>query len=196
MKRIALTGGIACGKSTFAGLLAEGGCDVLDTDALAHALEAPGGAAVSSVVAAFGPEMRAADGGIDRVRLGQLVFADEAARLRLNGILHPLIEKDLARWLAAPGARPRVAVIPLLFEGGWEAGWDVVVCVACAAAEQLRRLQARGLSEDAARARLAAQLPLADKVRRAGYVVWNDGDLNALRREARRLTEEWAENKT
>jgi dephospho-CoA kinase len=196
MKRIALTGGIACGKSVLAGFLAECGCDVLDADALAHALEAPGGAAVALIVAAFGPDMRAADGGIDRCRLGQKVFADEAARLRLNGIVHPLVKEALARWLATPGNHPKVAVIPLLFEVGWEVGWDVVVCVACAEAEQMRRLQARGLSAAAARARVASQLPLADKVRRADGVVWNDGSLDALRREARRLKDAWAEKKT
>jgi len=196
MKRIALTGGIACGKSVLAGFLAECGCDVLEADALVHALEAPGGAAVTSIVAAFGPDMRAADGGIDRCRLGQKVFADEAARLRLNGIVHPLVKEALTRWLATPGNHPKVAVIPLLFEVGWDVGWNVVVCVACAEAEQMRRLQARGWSEVAAHARIAAQLPLADKVWRADCVVWNDGNLDALRREASRLMDEWAEKIT
>ena len=196
MKRIALTGGIACGKSALAGFLAELGCDVLDTDALVHALEAPGGAAVRPVVALFGPGVQAADGGIDRHRLGQVVFADEAARLRLNRIVHPLVKTELARWLAMPGDCPKVAVIPLLFEVGWEGDWDAVVCVACADQEQMRRLQARGLPEAEARARMAAQMPLADKVRRASHVVWNNGDLDALQREAVRLMDKWAERKT
>ena len=196
MKRFALTGGIGCGKSALAAFLSERGCDVLDTDALVHALEAPGGAAVPPIVAAFGADMRAPDGGIDRRRLGQAVFADERARLRLNGIVHPLVQQELARWLAAPGKFPKVAVIPLLFEVGWEGNWDAVVCVACAPQVQMRRLQARGLSETEACARLAAQWPLADKVRRASRVVWNDGDLAALRREAARLMDEWSENKT
>ena len=197
MKRIALTGGIACGKSTLADFLSELGCDVLDTDALVHALEAPGGAAVAPIVAAFGSEMLAADNGIDRRRLGQVVFADEAARLRLNRMVHPLVKTALARWLQAPGDQPKVAVVPLLFEVGWEGGgWDAVVCVACADAEQQRRLRARGLPEAEARARVAAQLPLDEKVRRASHVVWNNGDLQALRREAVRLADEWAERKT
>jgi len=196
MKRIALTGGIACGKSTLAGFLSNCGCDVLDTDALVHALEAPGGAAVAPIVAAFGPDMLAADGGIDRRRLGQRVFADEDARLRLNGIVHPLVRSELSRWLATPGDHPKVAVIPLLFEAGWAEDWDAVVCVACAETEQLRRLLARGLLHAAALARIAAQLPLAEKMRRASHVVWNDGDMDALRRAAVRLTDEWVENKT
>ena len=191
MKRIALTGGIACGKSTLAGLLSELGCDVLDTDTLVHALEAPGGAAVAPIMAAFGAEMQAADGGIDRRRLGQLVFADETARLRLNRIVHPLVQTALARWLQTPGVQPKVAVVPLLFEVGWDGNWDAVVCVACADAEQQRRLRARGLPEAQARARVAAQLPLEEKIRRASHVVWNDGDLQALRREAVRLLFGW-----
>lgn len=196
MKRIALTGGIACGKTTLAGILCEGGCDVLDTDALAHALEAPGGAAVAPIVAAWGSDMQAADGGIDRHRLAQKVFSDPTARLRLNGIVHPLIKANLICWLATPGDRTKVAVIPLLFEVGWDEGWDAVVCVACSEAEQMRRLQARGLSEAEARARMAAQLPLSEKMRRASHVIQNEGNLNALRREAIRLMDEWVEKKT
>ncbi len=196
IKRIALTGGIACGKTTLADILCEEGCEVLDTDALAHALEAPGGAAVAPIVAALGAEMRAVDGGIDRRRLAQKVFSDQNARLVLNGIVHPRIRTDLTRWLATPGDRMKVAVIPLLFEVGWDEGWDAVVCVACSEVEQMRRLRARGLSEAEARVRLAAQLPLVEKIRRATHVVHNDGDLNALRREAIRLMDEWAEKKT
>jgi dephospho-CoA kinase len=196
MKRIALTGGIACGKSTLAGFLADLGCDVLDADALVHILESPGGAAVKPIVEAFGPDTRAPDGGIDRRLLGQMVFADEPSRMRLNRIVHPLVRAELARWLAAPGDGHKVAVVPLLFEAGWDGEWDAVVCVACTEAEQLRRLRARGLTELAARARVAAQMPVAEKVRRASHVVWNDGDLQLLRREAARLMEEWAESTT
>ncbi len=191
MKRIALTGGIACGKSALAGFLSELGCQVLDADAVVHALEAPGGAAVAPIIAAFGPEMRSADGGINRVRLGQVVFADEAARLRLNEIVHPLVRAELMRRLAEPGKQPTVVVIPLLFEVGWEQGWDTVVCIACTETEQRRRLLARGLSAEEACARLAAQWPLAEKARRASHVVWNDGDLPALRCAAVRLMDQW-----
>ena len=191
MKCVALTGGIACGKSTLAGLLAENGCEVLDTDAVVHALEASGGAAVAPIVAAFGPEVLAPDGGIDRRRLGQKVFADEPSRLQLNGIVHPLVREKLTGWLAAPGDRPKVAVIPLLVEVGWDGDWDAGICVACADVEQVRRLQARGLSAAEAHARLAAQLPLAEKMRRASCVVLNDGDIQALRRKALQLMDEW-----
>ena len=196
MKRIALTGGIACGKSALAGFLSRYGCDVLDADAQVHALEAAGGAAVESIVAAFGPDVLAADGGIDRTALGKRVFANEAARLRLNGIVHPLVRAELDRWLDLPGQQPKIAMIPLLFETGWVQGWDAIVCVACAEAEQIRRLQTRGLSVAAACARLASQLPLNEKVRRASHVVWNDGDLPALQHAAKQLMDEWAEKTT
>jgi dephospho-CoA kinase len=195
MKRIALTGGIACGKSALAGFLAARGCEMLDTDGVTHALEAPGGRAVAPIVAAFGTVVRGPEGGIDRQRLGEVVFQDEAARLRLNGIVHPLIRAELEAWLRQPGGCPKVAVIPLLFEVGWDTGWDAIICVACAAAEQLRRLQTRGLSVEAALARVAAQMPLDEKVRRSTHVVWNDGDREELRRAADRLMDEWSGNK-
>ena len=192
MKRIALTGGIACGKSTLAGMLAELGCRVADADAIVHTLEAPGGEAIGPLVAAFGPAARQDDGGIDRAWLGRLVFSDPVARARLNAIVHPLVREALARWQLSAGGDVQVAVVPLLFEAGWEHGWDAVVCVACRAETQLRRLTARGLTAAEARARLAAQMPVEEKVRRADRVVWNDGDPAALRREAERLLEEWS----
>lgn len=196
MKRIALTGGIACGKSTLAGFLSELGCHVLDTDAVVHALEAPGGAAVQPIVAAFGPEMLTTDGGVDRVRLGRLVFANEADRLRLQEIVHPLVRTELARQLSAPDKRPTVVIIPLLFEVGWDKDWDVVICIVCAETEQRRRLLARGLSEAEAHARMAAQLPLSEKARRSNQVVRNDGDLPALQCAAARLMDQWVKKTT
>ena len=197
MKRIALTGGIACGKSAFAGFLAGMGAEVLDTDEVVNALEGPGGGAVAAIVDAFGPDARAADGGVDRRWLGRRVFADPASRERLNAIVHPLVQRTMEAWLARPGGGVRVAVVPLLFEVGWDlAGWDAVVCVACGPETQTRRLGARGLAPDEIRGRLAAQLPLAEKTRRAGRVVWNDGSLDDLRREARRLMDEWMERPT
>ena len=193
MKRIALTGGIACGKSTLAGYLNELGCEVLDTDAVVHAMEAPGGEAVAPILAAFGAGVQAEDGGIDRKRLGERVFADAAARERLNGILHPRVQATMERWLNEPADRPRVVVVPLLFEVGWDAGWDAVVCVVCPAEEQLRRLRDRGLTDVEARARIDAQLPIEEKRRRASVVVDNTGDRVALRREALRLMREFLE---
>jgi len=191
MKRIALTGGIACGKSALALFLKELGCDVLDADDVVHALEAPGGAAVAPIAEAFGEAVCAVDGGIDRQRLGARIFSDGDARQRLNAIVHPLVRAAVDAWLYAPGAAPKVVVIPLLFEVGWEQGWDAVVCVACHAGTQLRRLTERGLSAADAQARLAAQMPLREKTRRAGYVVWNDGDWSELRHAAEQLARQF-----
>jgi dephospho-CoA kinase len=195
MKRIALTGGIACGKSTLAGFLSELGCEVLDTDAVTHAMESPGGEAVGPILAAFGPGVRGGDGGIDRKRLGRLVFDDPAAREKLNGILHPRVRSVMDRWLREPSGGPRVAIVPLLFEAGWDEGWDAVVCVTCSAAEQVRRLRDRGLTEEEARSRMEAQLPVEVKMRRASHVVDNSAGSDALRREAQRLMQEFSERR-
>jgi dephospho-CoA kinase len=187
MKQIALTGGVGCGKSTLARFLVELGCDVLDADDVVHRLESPEGAAVTPILETFGPSVLATNGGVDRLRLGRIVFADPVARARLNAIVHPLAKKAMTAWLRTPDTRLRVAVVPLLFEAGWSQGWDAIVCVACQETEQVRRLVAHGLTEDDARARIAAQMPLAEKVRKADWTVWNDKDEETLRREAVRL---------
>ena len=185
MKRIALTGGVGCGKSTLARFLVELGCNVLDADDVVHQLESSGGAAVTPILKTFGPLVLTADGGIDRSALGRIVFADPEARVRLNTIVHPLAKQAMDEWLRMPDLR--VAVVPLLFEAGWAQGWDAIVCVACQEAEQVRRLIARGLTEADARARIAAQMPLEEKTRKADRTIWNDADEGALRHEAARL---------
>ena len=183
-KRIALTGGIACGKSALARFLSEQGCDVWDADAVVHAVEAPGGAAVQPLVEAFGAGVRMPDGGIDRCVLGARVFADPAALAQINAIVHPLVRIALEGWSCACGGRLKVAVIPLLFEVGWDHGWDAVVCVTSTEEMQVQRLLKRGLSRADAQARLAAQMPVQEKARRADYVIQNDGDLSDLYRAA------------
>lgn len=186
--KLALTGGIACGKSLFATFLRDEGFETLDADDVTHRLEAPGGEAVAPLVASFGREILAADGSVDRRALGARVFSDEAARARLNAILHPLVRRELSIWRDAPGSRPKMAVIPLLFECGWESDWDEIVCLACCEQTQIdRMMQMRGLGEKEARARLAAQMPVSEKVARSSFVVYNDSDVAALRAEASRL---------
>jgi dephospho-CoA kinase len=187
MKRIALTGGVGCGKSTLARFLVEQGCEVLDADDVVHQLESSGGAAVTPILKTFGPSVLAIGGGIDRPKLGRIVFADPDARTRLNAIVHPLAKQVMEEWLRKPDARLRVAVVPLLFEAGWAQGWDAIICMACQEAEQVRRLIARGLTEADARARIAAQMPLAEKIQKADRTIWNDADEGALRHEAVRL---------
>ena len=125
---VALTGGIACGKSTVAETWRRCGADILDADAVGHELIAPGGECTEAVVREFGPEVRAADGGVDRARLGTLVFADLHARARLNGLLHPAVIRRVRAWAADIRRQGRlgVAVIPLLYEVGFEKEWELL----------------------------------------------------------------------
>jgi len=192
MNTLALTGGIACGKSLFGSFLAQLGADVVDTDELVHRLHAPGGEAAKAVEHAFGPGYLAPDGGTDRAKLARLVFSEPSARLRLESIVHPILRATLLAWRdapAAPGAAPlRVAQIPLLFETGWTDGWTFTATVETTSEEsRLARLRARGLSDAEARARIAAQLPAAERMRRADFVVLNDGTPDELFEKAKSL---------
>jgi len=175
--------------------LADLGCEVLDADEVVHRLEAPGGRAVPAIVGAFGAGMIGADGAVRREALGSVVFSDPVQRERLNAIVHPLVREELDAWFrSASTGKLRFAVIPLLFEVGWRDGWDAVVCLACRAPEQMRRLRQRGLTEEEAAARIGAQLPIGEKARLADRVVWNDGSLEALRREAEHLVRDLSES--
>jgi dephospho-CoA kinase len=179
-----LTGGTGSGKSSVAALLRERGVPVVDADELARETVAPGSAGLSEVVAAFGPEILDAGGNLDRKRLGALVFSDAEARKRLNSITHPRV-RQLSQARFAELERQGVTLagydVPLLFEVGLDAALRPVVVVAASEAEQLRRIRARDtLTEEAARARVAAQLPLEEKRKRADYVLDNDGALDAL----------------
>jgi len=187
-KRFAITGGIACGKSLFSRELERLGVEVRDADEVVHALEAPGGEAVAALRKKLGPGIVGADGGIDRRALGERVFRDDETRAAVNAVLHPLVRERLLAWADTPGPRLKVAVIPLLFEAGWERDWDVVICLVCCEAVQRERLmRSRGLTEEEARLRIAAQWPVAEKAARSHYVVYNESDVAALAREADRI---------
>lgn len=176
--KVALTGGIACGKSMAERAFRARGCRVLDADAAVRALEGPGGAAVGPIARRFGAAMVGADGGVDRARLGALAFGDARARADLEAIVLPLLRRAVGAWLAGAGPGDiSVFSAATLFEQGWERGWDGIVCVRASAATQRRRLAAaRGLSPEAAEARLAAQWPAEEKARRADWVLDNDLD--------------------
>jgi len=181
-----LTGGIASGKSTVATMLAGHGAAIIDADRLAREVVAPGRPELAAVAAEFGPEVLQADGRLDRAALGRLVFADVQARRRLEAITHPgvreLMGRRIAEAVATSGAPLVVADIPLLFEGALEQQFAGVLLVAATPETQLRRLRERdGLDEVAAQQRLAAQLPMADKRRRAQWTIDNDGPLEATR---------------
>jgi dephospho-CoA kinase len=186
---VGLTGGIGSGKSVASGMFAELGAAVVDTDEISRALTAPGGAAISPIRQSFGAEYIAADGGLDRARMRSLVFGDADAKRKLEGILHPRIRDRLRADVAAARQRYVIAVIPLLFETG--VCLDLlqrVLVVDCEESEQVRRAAARsGLSEQDVRAIMAAQLPRAERLKRADDVLVNDGSIEALRGEVARL---------
>jgi dephospho-CoA kinase len=176
-----LTGGVASGKSTVAARFREQGVPVLDADAMAHRLVEPGSEGLGAVVAAFGPEMLGPAGGLDRKRLGARVFADEAARVELERILHPRIRQATlaeANRLAHAGVTLACYEAALLVENELTDQFRPLVVVVVPAELQLSRLQTRdGLSEGDARQRIAAQLPLARKQAAADYLVDAAGTL-------------------
>lgn len=203
--KIALTGGIACGKSLFAKFLGELGIRLTDADDVVHELEAPGGAAVDPIVARFGRGVLAHDGGIDRAALAERVFSDSAARADLEAIIFPLVRQYLqgaARMpphrtdapdresgaLAVSPCQLTIHAIPLLFESHWESDYDIILCIASPVGLQIDRMvRSRGYSRSHAEARLAAQLPVAEKIARSNYTVMNDSTPEHLRDEAERL---------
>ncbi len=260
--KAALTGGIACGKSTFAKFLSELGIRVLDADDVVHELEAPGGEAVPAIVARFGRSVLAPDGGIDRPKLASLVFplrgqspsphggqspyqergqspqrgqtphggqspippwgqspfGGQTPKDALEGIIFPLVRKRLLSFLNGDrshdrdkphlgdrpvgGDRPHggdrpisLAIIPLLFESHFDSDYDTIIAIASPEEVQIdRMMRTRGYSRAQAEARLAAQMPVAEKVARAHFVVVNDSTPERLRKEAVRLAA-WLEER-
>ncbi|MFT3664345.1 dephospho-CoA kinase [Piscinibacter sp.] len=192
--RIGLTGGIGSGKSTVAAALAALGAVVVDTDAISRSLTLPGGAAMPVIAAQFGAQFVDASGALDRARMRELVFADPAARQRLEAILHPLIRAETARQARAAGDAVVVFDVPLLIESGrWREQVDRVLVVDCREATQVERVMARsGWARDAVQAVLAQQA--SRQARRAGAdaVIYNDGlSLAELHAELRTLWEGW-----
>lgn len=176
--RIALTGGIATGKSYVLDALRRRGIPCLDADTLAHGVMAPGTEASAALAARFG-DVLAEDGGVDRAKLAPIVFSDPAARRELESIVHPAVYRAIEAGLRAFEVidRPPFAVadIPLLFESGHERDFDRVIATVCAESTQRERLRLRGLSDEAIDQRLAAQWPAQEKARRAQIVISTDG---------------------
>lgn len=179
---IGITGGIGSGKSTVARLFAERGVTVIDTDEIAHALTAPGGAAMSAIRDRFGHGVVAPSGALDRQAMRQLVFADPGQRQALEAILHPRIRADADRLVAAATSPYVLLAIPLLVEtGSYRDRLQRVLVVDCAETTQLERVMARnGLPEDEVRRILSAQASRAQRLAVADDVVTNEGDLEAL----------------
>ncbi|MGH9408454.1 MAG: dephospho-CoA kinase, partial [Vicinamibacterales bacterium] len=175
--RVALTGGIATGKSYCLERFARRGTPVIDADTLARAAVAPGSPGLRAVEARFGAGILTQEGSLDRKALGRIVFADPDARAALERIVHPEVYRLIRDWLASLPQRTHAAVadIPLLYETGRDHDFDRVIVAACGPEEQVRRMHARdGLSDADARARLAAQWPIEEKIRRAWRAIWTD----------------------
>lgn len=178
------------GKSTVAEILTSGGVAVVDTDDLARQVVQPGEPALAEIRATFGDAVFDAQGWLLREALAEIVFREAAARKRLEAILHPRIQErwqmQLADWRQERRTSAAV-IIPLLFETRVESEFDSVICVACAAVTQRRRLRERGWSEQHIQERLAAQLPATEKMARAHRVIWNEGDREVLSWQCERI---------
>jgi dephospho-CoA kinase len=188
--RVALTGGIATGKSYCLERFAALGASTIDADALAREVVTVGSTGLAAVVSAFGPDVLAADGSLDRPALGRIVFSDARARAALEAIIHPEVYRRIREWLANLSSRQQVAIadIPLVFETGHNHDFDAVVVAACAPEIQLRRVIDRDRLSDAdARARIAAQWPIDEKVRRAHEVIWTDRGFAETDRQVREV---------
>lgn len=190
---IGLTGGIGSGKSAAAERFAARGAEVVDTDAIAHALTAPGGAAIDAIRARFGADVITPAGALDRSAMRQRVFSDPVARQSLEAILHPLIRAESARRCAGAESAYVVLAVPLLIESGhWQQRCDRVCVVDCPEALQLQRVMARSaLDEAQVRAIMATQASRADRLAAANDVVDNSTDLASLHRQIDALHERY-----
>ena len=175
---LGLTGGVGMGKSTAARLLKKVGLPVVDSDDLAREVVHPGTEGLAEIADEFGEGFLKADGSLDRDKMASKVFQDEAARKRLEAIIHPRVrtvwEKQIDQWREQK--RPvGVVVIPLLFEVDLQDSFDAVLCVACTANTQRARLRERNWDDAQITARIAAQMDIAQKIDLADHVLWNEG---------------------
>ena len=180
MLRVGLTGGIASGKSAVGKMFVELGCHLIDADRIVHELFEPGQAVNKAVVDAFGPRVLGADGAIDRKILGEIVFANEGERKKLNSLVHPTTIQRQKDWLNRLESEEPAAIgiveAALMVESGTYKNYDKVIVVVCSPEEQRRRLRARSnLSEEQIAARIAAQMPLEEKARFADFVIDTSG---------------------
>ena len=183
MLRVGLTGGIGSGKSAVSALLAEHGAVIIDSDVLAREVVAAGSSSLAEIVSAFGPEMITSSGQLDRDAMARRVFGDDEARKRLEAIVHPRIRARAAD-IESAAADDSVVVhdVPLLVETGQAGSFDVVLVVDASPEVQLRRLVSdRSMTEDQARARMAAQAGREQRLAAADLVLSNDGSMAQLR---------------
>jgi dephospho-CoA kinase len=184
---VGLTGGIGCGKSTAGRMFEESGWGRVDSDEIVRQLLRDDRVVIEQVRATFGPGIFDAAGVVDRRKLAGVVFSDETALLRLESILHPRVRQEWKAAVAQPAPANWVVEIPLLFEKGLEKEFDFTLCLASDPGVQAQRLASRGFSPQEASRRIARQLPLAQKIERADFVVTNNGSLAFLRDQVTRL---------
>ncbi len=191
MLRVALTGGIATGKSYVLAQFRRRGVPCLDADTLTRGVIAPGTEATAAIAERFGRDLLAADGSVDRLKLAPIVFSDPAARRDLEAIVHPSVYRAMHAGLRAfelVGNDPvGIVDIPLLYETGHAGEFDKVIVTVCPPKVQLARLAERGMPEEQARQRLAAQWPTADKASRADFIVKTDGTFEETNRQVDRI---------
>ena len=191
MIKIALTGGPGSGKSTVARMFRELGVEVINADEVAHTVEAPGTPAWQELRREFGADYFQEDGSLDRARMAKLVFQDAGARQKLNAIVHPRVNQEIARRLgdlAARGVALVMVEVPLLFEAGLEKNFDAVIVVDAGEQEQIDRIAARdGRPSREAAGIIEAQWPLAAKKARADFVIDNQGALSDTREHVKKL---------
>jgi dephospho-CoA kinase len=191
MLKLGLTGGIASGKSVVAAILRELGFPVLDADSISHKLMEPGQAAHAEILQSFGADLADSSGRIDRHKLAAIVFADPAKLAKLNSILHPRVDhiifKQLEDWQKSGAHSAAFVEAALLIEAGMTAKLDGLVVAWCTPEQQLERLCARGMSETEALRRIAAQLPMEEKLKRADYTIDCSGTLEKTRAQVESL---------
>jgi dephospho-CoA kinase len=191
MLKLGLTGGIASGKSVVAAILRELGSPGLDADSISHKLMEPVQTAHDEILQSFGADLANSSGHIDRHKLAAIVFADPAKLAKLNSILHPRVDQIIFQRLEdwqKSGAHPAAFVeAALLIEAGMAAKLDGLVVAWCTPEQQLERLRARGMNEGEARSRIAAQLPLEEKLKQATYTINCSGTLDETRAQAQAL---------
>lgn len=194
MLRIGLTGGLATGKSTVAGLLAARGAAVFDADDLVRELYRPGGAAANAAVDLFGEEVLDASGTVDRARIAKIVFQDPSRRQALEARIHPIVREERERRFAQAawaGAKVAVCEASLLFEAGTESEYDRVLLVVAPLEQRLRRWVEKGGSEEDGQRRIAAQLPPEEAAKRAHEIIVNSGSGEDLRRQVDEIWGRW-----
>jgi dephospho-CoA kinase len=191
MLKLGLTGSIASGKSVVAAILRELGFPVLDADSISHKLMEPGQSAHDEILQIFGADLADSADQIDRHKLAAIVFADPSKLARLNAILHPRVDQiifdQLEDWQKSGAHSAAFVEAALLIEAGMAAKLDGLVVAWCTPEQQLERLRARGMSETEARRRIAAQLPLEEKLKRATYTINCSGTLDETRAQVQAL---------